>query len=123
MRRKHRAMLAVVAVCCVLLVGAAAVACNGRVATHFGYALPGDGGLPGRISYAGRDYSYFGACWSDADLQQHGVWPLHQVAQVPTLLGAAHPVLSASVPHGMTTMELAIPKGSCYAVYGIEGGP
>lgn len=106
-----------------LIAGAIALAFNSRVADHFGYALPGASGLPSRIAYAGRDYSASGACWTSARLQQQGIWPLHEVTQVPTLLGQAHPVLSETIPRGTTTVLLAIPQDSCYAVYSLEGGP
>lgn len=123
-RSGHRVLvIASVCVALLLIAGAVTLAFNARVASHFGYALPGANGLPSRISYAGRDYSAGSACWTAEHLQQQGMWPLHEVAQVPTLLGQAHPVLSETVPQGMTTTLLVIPQDSCYTVYSLEGGP
>ena len=123
--RSRRRLLFSASACVALLLiaGCVALAFNARVADHFGYALPGASGLPSRISYAGRDYSSSGACWTSAQVRQQGMWPLHEVAQVPTLLGQAHPVLSETVRQGMTTTLLVIPQDSCYAVYSLEGGP
>jgi hypothetical protein len=86
-------------------------------------SAPGDAGLPSRIAYAGRHYSSAGDCWSSSRLQREGAWPLHAVSQLPTLLGPAHPVLSAPVPQGMTSMLLLVPAGACYTAYSLEGGP
>lgn len=123
MRRTRRVVLLIVACATLLVIGGGALAFNARVANYFGYALPGDAGLPSRIAYAGRHYSSAGGCWSSLRLQREGAWPLHAVSQLPTLLGPAHPVLSAPVPQGMTTMLLVVPSGSCYSVYSLEGGP
>lgn len=123
MRRTHRVALLIVACVGLVVIGVGALAFNARVANHFGYALPGDAGLPSRIAYAGRHYSAAGDCWSSSRLQREGAWPLHAVSQLPTLLGPAHPVLSAPVPQGMATMLLVVPSGACYTVYSLEGGP
>lgn len=123
MRRIRRALIIWAACATLVLAGGVALAFNARVANHFGYALPGAAGLPERISYAGRHYSAQGECWASSKLQQVRLWPLREVSQLPTLLGPAHPVLSAEVPQGMTAMTLLIPSGACYAVYSLEGGP
>ena len=121
MRNRRRVLL--IACAALLVVGIVALGFNSRVADHFGYALPGASGLPSRIAYAGRHYSANGSCWTSTRLQRQGIWPLHEVSQVPTLLGQAHPVLSETVPQGTATVLLAIPHDSCYAVYSLEGGP
>jgi hypothetical protein len=123
MRRIRRAAFFIVACAALLLVGGVALAFNARVANHFGYALPGTEGLPERITYAGRRYSAQGECWTSSKLQQERLWPLHEVTQLPTLLGPAHPVLSAGIPQGMMAMTLLIPSDACYAIYDLEGGP
>lgn len=123
MRLTYRVALILGACVVLLVIGGVTLAFNGRVANHFDYALPGASGLPDHISYAHRNYSFGGACWTSAHLQQQGIWPLHEVTQVPTLLGQAHPVLSETVPQGMTTTMLLIPQGSCFSVYALEGGP
>jgi hypothetical protein len=122
MRRTRRVAILIVACVALLVIGGGALAFNARMANHFGYALPEDTGLPSRIAFAGRHYSSAGDCWSSSRLQREGAWPLHAVSQLPTLLGPAHPVLSAPVPQGMTTMLLLVPSGACYTVYSLEGG-
>lgn len=110
-------------------------------ANHYGFALPGTGGLPYRIHYAGRSYATNGMCarasWcagqqSDCEasadvqreLQTHGQWPLREVGRVRTLpLGPSYPMLAATIPGGMTTMVLYVPYQGCYQIYGLEGGP
>jgi hypothetical protein len=123
--RKRRTLLIRVAVAAVVLFAGCGLlaAFNPRSADHFGYALPGENGLPHRVSYAGRDYRYTGACWSEAQLKESELWPLRQVGTVPTLFGAPHPILSSKVPAGMTTMRVVVPLGTCYAFYGLEGSP
>lgn len=123
MRRRTRAALIIAACVVLFLAGGVTLAFNARVANHFGYALPRAASLPERISYVGRHYSAQDECWASSRLQQERLWPLHEVSQLPTLLGPSHPVLSAEVPHGMMAMTLLIPSGACYAVYSLEGGP
>ena len=123
MRRTCRVIILIVLCATLLVIGSGALAFNARMANHFGYALPGDAGLPSRIAYAGHHYSSAGDCWSSSRLQREGAWPLHAVSQLPTLLGPAHPVLSAPVPQGMTSMLLLVPAGACYTAYSLEGGP
>lgn len=123
LRRRGRATVLAVSVCVLLVVGlATAVACSPVMANHFGYALP-TGGLPSRIVYVGRYYGAEGMCVSPATLQQEQLWPLHEVGQVPTLLGAAHPLLGAAIPPGQTQMVLFVAQGPCYESYALHGGP
>lgn len=57
-------------------------------------------------------------------LVSEGDRPLTQVTTVPTFLGAAYPVFSATSPAGMTAMVLYVPNGSgSYVAYTLEGGP
>ena len=106
-------------------------------ANHFGFALPGAGGLPYRLHYAGRDYATPGECahaswcagraeavFSEEQLRTKGYWPLHEVMRLPTLFGAARPVLSETIPAGLTTVGLYIQQDTTrYIAYSLEGGP
>ena len=115
--------LAVVAVCIIagtLLVGVAAF--NPRVASHFGYAVPGANGLPLVITVSNRQYSTSHSCWSQRYLTQEGMWPLHAVGTIPTLFGPAHTVLSPPTGALVSTLVFT-PAGNCYDVYALEGGP
>ena len=125
MRRRRLVVVVTLACALLVIVGGAALMLNPGVANHFGYALPGDAGLPSRVAYAGRDYAASGQCLTSAQLQQNDWWPLHQVSHIPTVLGPARPLFTDTYPqgHASTTMMLFTPKGSCYAVYVIEGGP
>ncbi len=122
--RRRRIVVAVIFALALLVVGGAALVFNPRVANHFGYALPGDAGLPSRVAYAGRHYAASSQCLTSAQLQQKGWWPLHRISQIPTAFGPAHPMYTDTYPEGpATTVTLFVPKGSCYAAYVIEGGP
>ena len=106
-------------------------------ANHYGFALPGENGLPYRIHYAGRDYATSGMCaragWcagqprtceSRAQLVADEFWPLRQVDRVNTLFGPSYLILTPNtVPPGMTTTLLFVPYQGCYLVYALEGGP
>lgn len=107
-------------------------------ANHYGFALPGGiDGMPYRIHYNGRSYATHALCaragWCDGELraditqdtlQSQSEWPLTQVTNVSTFLGAAHPVFAHTPPNGMTTMALYVPDGSDrYISYALEGGP
>lgn len=107
-----------------------------RLANSFGFALPGDDGLPYRIAYHGRHYATSGMCaragWCDGQrcvcvsrqqLAGKDQWPLHQVETIATIFGSPHPVMAADTPAGMTMMVIFVPSGSCYMQYTIEGGP
>jgi hypothetical protein len=105
------------------------------MAGHAGFAVPisqapRDDGLPGRITYVNRHSRSVGeSCWSKDLLISHGYWPLTQVAAIPTLFGASHPIMT---PHsGADESELqATPtvvfvsgEADCYLTYSLEGGP
>ena len=106
-----------------LLIAAVVAIYTPRVADHFGYVTPLTGRLPSRLTFAGRHYQASSGCASESDLQQFALWPLTPVGGVPILFGGSKPLLSPPVPAGMMRMELVVKSGSCYRVYGIEGGP
>ena len=121
--RRTSTRLVFVAVCLIagaLLVGVAAF--NSRVASHFGYAVPGAHGLPLVITVRNRHYSAAHSCWSQQYLTQKDMWPLHSVGEIPTLLGPAHTIYS-SLTGGAVSTLLFTPAGNCYDVYVLEGGP
>src|SRR5271165_6099942 len=81
-------------------------------ANHLGFALPGRGGLPYRIVYAGRDYANpvtcahadwcqsasastgsAPLCWKVEDVRQHNDWPLIHVGAISTFFGSPYPLL------------------------------
>jgi hypothetical protein len=109
-------------------------------ANHYGFALPGDDGLPYRIYYAGRHYATQGMCaragWCagesrecetpatlETKLRLHRMWPLHDVSSIGTLFGPSYPILAGATPAGLTTVILYVPYHGCYEVYELEGGP
>ena len=134
-RLTRRARLGILpGVALVLLAGLVWGAFQPWTANHFGYALPGQDRLPFRISYAGRDYSNAhecaGADWcqpaskqcaSNQDLAAQSLWPLSQVSSIPTLLGAAYPVLAP--PQGIQPLLFVAVGNGCYLTYALEGGP
>ena len=102
-------------------------------ANHFGYALPGQDRLPYRITYQGRDYSNPNECAGDTwcqpsaktctskqQLQNQNFWPLTQVGTIPTLFGAAYPILA---PPNAETFIFVLDDDDCYLIYALEGGP
>lgn len=102
-------------------------------ANHFGFALPGDNGLPYRIHFSGRDYATQGYCagadWCkgqqrECDAKQHifGADSLSHVADVKTLLGPDYPIYTVSTA-GFTTVILYVKADTCYVPYALEGGP
>jgi hypothetical protein len=116
------------------------------VANHFGFALPGKGGLPYRVtSYAGRAYTsqrtcaYAGWCQStspstrtdplcqrEEDIKQSRVWPLVQIGTVSTLFGPSYALMApqSTVSSKLTpTVIYAAIDTSCYVSYGLSGGP
>jgi hypothetical protein len=124
MSMRLRLILTTAACVVALLVVAVVAALQPRVQNHFGYALPGENRLPLYVYYNDRRYADpNGTCWSAAYLQQVGIWPLHQVGEMPTLFGAVHIILDGPTPAGFTTTLLFVPSGRCYVVYALEGGP
>ena len=104
-------------------------------ANHFGFALAGPAGLPFRITYHGRNYSTPGrcanagwcgteqtVCFTAAQLQARGEWPLMRVGDLPAVGSAPYPMFVTSTP-GFMTMVLYVQTGSCYVPYSLEGGP
>jgi len=108
---------AVVAVVVVLL--AAGAAFLPWTANHFGYALPGDGGLPSRIHHDGRDYRSGTSSCTAADEAS-----LTRVGEVSTLFGPAHPVFTTRpVPEGTPLTVLVRDSPGCFVRYALLGGP
>lgn len=124
--------------------GAFVVALQPATADRFGYALARPNGLPGHFTYQGRTYVAAGYCAGGAScdparasrvtesaLRARGLWPLAQVALLPTFLGANHPILEpASDPSltgagaAPTSLFVADPAASgVYVVYALSGGP
>ena len=111
-------------------------------ANHFGYALPGNDGLPAYLFANGRRYSTTqvcaGAdwcqqtraqqslprCFTVADLQgRPHLWPLVRVADMFTLFGASHPILTLAAGGGVTVPYIIAEGADCYDVYSLEGSP
>ncbi|MFT7872008.1 MULTISPECIES: hypothetical protein [Amycolatopsis] len=98
-------------------------------ANHFGYALPGDDGLPYRIHHAGRDYHSSATCagagWCEtAPCVPRDEPSLTQVGEVATLFGAAHPVFTTRpVPEGTPLTVLVRAGPGCFVGYALMGGP
>jgi hypothetical protein len=124
-----------VAVLTLVVVGLAAggVAFLPWTANHFGYALPGEDGLPYRIHHAGRDYrsdtTCAGAGWCTTatppcDRARGGEPSLTRVGEVPTLFGAAHAVFTTRpVPEGTPVTVLVQARPGCFVGYALMGGP
>jgi hypothetical protein len=115
-----------------------------EIANHFGFALPGDDGLPFRISYLSRDFTSSvtcaGADWCKAsnsnaplsgagrplcshkqDLQENGEWPLMQVGSLFTLPpGSPYPIMVARP--GEVVVVYVLKANDCYVSYGLSGG-
>jgi hypothetical protein len=111
-------------------------------ANHFGYALPGDGGLPTYLFENGRRYQSVQVCaragWCEQERIAQGIprcytqanlqdryreWPLVQVDTISTLFGAAHPIMQRSGIRGVTTPYYVLESADCYVMYELEGGP
>jgi len=143
-----RWLLIASAVVVLLLIVAGVVAMQPMAANAVGYALPGANGLPDHFTYQGVSYSNPDLCagattcqpqathrWTQADLAGAGIWPLHQVATLPTLFGAAHPILEPVNDPSMLgagglyvgdahPFVLFVPDGSgAYFQYMRPGGP
>lgn len=145
-RRMVRWLLITTAVVALLMILADGVAMQPMTANTFGYALPGANGLPNHFTYQGISYSNPNLCagattcqpqvthrYTQADLAGAGIWPLHQVATLPTLFGAAHPVLEPVNDPSMVSgpyvsdvhpFVLFVPDGAgAYYLYMRPGGP
>ena len=111
-----------------------------RLVWKLGYALPGRGGTPCIILYAGRDYFsppecqrdfFYGeklTCKSKMNLIDKGWWPLVQVGSIPTLLGAPRPLLvdvRSRIRNRNDTLTLLfmLVDTDCYVTYVLSGGP
>ncbi len=100
--------LVIVSALIVLAAGVAlgiVVALQPATANRMGYALPGPHGLPDHFTYQGATYADPGLCagdpscanaqtirWSQTMMAANRAWPLRQVATLPTLFGAGHPI-------------------------------
>jgi hypothetical protein len=119
----------------VVLVAAGGLAFLPWTANHFGYALPGEHGLPYRIHHAGRDYRSYATCagadWCGTDqycvpLARFGgtETSLTPVDEVSTLFGASHVVFTAKpIPDGTPTTVLVRDGPDCFVGYALMGGP
>lgn len=119
-----------------------------KVADRFGYALPGERGLPYRIHHNDRDYrntlTCAGARWcEDGKTAEQRARPycrplselrlgrdghdaeLVKVDEVFTLFGPSHPVFVTGVVPPGTTVTVVVVEAStdCYLVYKLMGGP
>ncbi|MDQ7809184.1 hypothetical protein Q5425_36125 [Amycolatopsis sp. A133] len=125
---KRAAAVAVV----VVLLAAGGSAFLPWTANHFGYALPGERGLPYRIHHAGRDYHSSATCagagWCTAApyCTPFGgeETSLTRIGEVGTLFGAAHTVFTTRpVPEGTPLTVLVRAGPGCYVGYALMGGP
>jgi hypothetical protein len=122
------------------MAGAGVVAFQPRTANHFGYALPGQDGLPYRVTYQGHSYINLSICagadWCKGRNGSHSLcvtqqvlvqdnrWPLVQVGSVSTLFGASHPVMAESAANDLAQLELFVVDGNdCYVAYALQGAP
>ncbi|MBE8524417.1 hypothetical protein ILP97_44245 [Amycolatopsis sp. H6(2020)] len=101
-------------------------------ANHFGYALPGDHGLPYRIHHADRDYrsdaTCAGAGWCTAtpycSPSGGDEASLTQVGEVSTWFGASHAVFTTRPVPGGTPLTVLVRAGpGCFVGYALMGGP
>ncbi len=120
------------------------------VADRFGYALARPNGLPGHFTYQNMTYHAPAFCAggsncdparaardTQASLQAKGLWPLKQVALLPTLFGSNHPILEpvndpsmkgAGTPYASDVtpfvLYIADPASpGAYIAYVRDGGP
>jgi hypothetical protein len=121
-----------------------------EIANHFGFALPGDDGLPFRISYLNRDFisplTCAGADWckngnpsafvdgashplchSKQDLQKNNEWPLMQVGSVSALPPRPpYPIMASQVDYrhdqGKVVVVYVLRSNDCYVSYDLSGG-
>ncbi|MEU0793217.1 hypothetical protein ABZ342_24350 [Amycolatopsis sp. NPDC005961] len=132
MVKRRAALVALVMVLLVLAAGGFAFL--PWTANHFGYALPGDRGLPYRIHHAGRDYRSYTTCagagWCHDEpycvpsARLGGEVALAQVDEVDTWFGAAHPVFVAGPAPDGAPMSVVVRAGpDCYVGYSMMGGP
>jgi hypothetical protein len=111
-------------------------------ANNNGFALPGSGGLPYRVVYAGRGYSNpatcaragwcnnvpYGPldplCWQVRDIQGQHAWPLAQVGTMTELFGSPIPLLASRVgvvSGRNVTMVFVEMDNGCYVPYALDG--
>ncbi|MFJ9783362.1 hypothetical protein ACIRSS_27555 [Amycolatopsis sp. NPDC101161] len=120
---------AVLAALAVVLLGAGGLAFLPWTANHFGYALPGDRGLPYRIHHAGRDYRSYATCagagWCHDEpycVPRHDL-ALTAVDEVGTWFGPSHVVYTAERSDGTPVGLLVEAAPDCYVGYVMMGGP
>lgn len=112
-----------------LVLAAGGVAFLPWTANHFGYALPGEHGLPYRIHHAGRDYRSYATCagagWCHDEPYCAPVAgdSLTPVDEVGTWFGPAHVVYTAERPDGSPTGLLVQAGPGCFVGYTLMGGP
>jgi hypothetical protein len=151
MAGRPRWLLLVAGLAALALAGALIMAAlQPTVADRFGYALARPNGLPGQFTYQYKTYHAPDFCAggascdparasreTEASLQAKGLWPLKQVAMLPTLFGATHPILEpvndpsmagAGTPNAsdVTPFLLFIPDPAspgAYVMYTRDGGP
>ncbi|MFI0802340.1 hypothetical protein [Amycolatopsis lurida] len=146
-RRRRRVVILSIAVLVVLgaLCGAAFIP---KVANHFGYALPGEKGLPYQVKYNGRDYrshmTCAGAQWCEDEKtpeqrtrpyctpraglgleKGNGGTGMVKVDDVFTMFGPSHPVFTVgALPQGGTVTGVVVEASKdCYLTYDLVGGP
>ncbi|OLF19130.1 hypothetical protein [Actinophytocola xanthii] len=138
-RRRVWVFVAVVLVGLGALAGAAFLPWS---ANHFGYALPGDQGLPYRVEYGDRDYrshvTCAGADWCEPGTRRADVGTpyctpraelelgrLHRVGEVPTLWGSPHAMFLTMEPQPGTTPIAVLVEATdgCYVSFILMGGP
>lgn len=113
-------------------------------ANQFGYALAGPNGLPDHITYGGLRYDNLSRCggasscqagggkrWTQAELEASNLWPLVQVATIPTLFGDSHAVytlvndpgrVGAGADYTPLNLYVSANDGT-YCLYERGGGP
>ncbi|WP_233223910.1 hypothetical protein [Amycolatopsis sp. BJA-103] len=139
-----RRRAAMVSIAVLVVAGTLGAAFIPKVANHFGYALPGERGLPYQVHYNGRDYrnvlTCAGARWcEDEKTPEQRTWSyctpgsgesvretgLVKVDDVFTLFGSSHVVFTAGVvPRGKTATRVLVEAShDCYLTYDLVGGP